>query len=459
VRTLFDAPAISVGELCRRIKGALEASFPEQLRVAGEVSKCTVSSLGHAYFALKDRDGLIACVCFRSTAAALSLQWPLPDGMAVEVLGRVTAYRERSQYQILVDDIVPVGRGELYRRFELLKEKLRREGLFDESRKRPLPSFIREVAIVTSRGAAALQDFLTTCRRRGAHVAVTLVHAPVQGGSAALRLTRAIRVAGRLPVEAVVVARGGGSIEDLWAFNTEAVARAIAVCRKPVITAIGHETDVTIADFVADRRAATPTAAAEMVAPDRRKLLAVVRDHMRRITRSLARVVGEAHRSHVRAIRALRLASDALIYEPSQRLDDLQLSLRSADPRRRAADFKRRIAGCSQRLRALAARAFLEALASTRDAEERQRLAFAKMMVGRRNTFDVAVARLAALGPANTLRRGYAIVFDERGSILTDSAQTAKGEHLDISLRRGRVYANVTGTEEHNGEERFEEQD
>jgi exodeoxyribonuclease VII large subunit len=459
MRSLFDAPAISVGELCRQIKYALDTAFPNRVRVAGEISDCKVVTSGHTYFDLKDRQGLLKCVCFRGTVAILDVRFPLPEGTAVEVLGRVTAYKERSQFQIVVDDVVPVGRGELYRKFELLKEKLLREGLFDDARKRPIPAFVRNVAIVTSRGAAALQDFLTTCRRRGAHVTVTLVHSAVQGEAAAAQLVRAIRSAGRLPVDVVVVARGGGSIEDLWAYNTEAVARAIAACAKPVISAIGHEIDVTIADFVADRRAATPTAAAEMVSPDRTKLLRALADYERRLVRSLLRVSGEARRRYVRALRDLEYAPQAMVDMPAQRLDDLETRLRSADPRKRTSDLRRRIAAAGRRLRVAGARAFVEAHALIGEIEERQRLALAKSIVGKLNRCDVAAARLAALGPGATLGRGYAIVFGPRGAILTDSAGAQIGNPLDITLRRGNVQAQVTGTKERHGQDYSEEKD
>jgi exodeoxyribonuclease VII large subunit len=457
MRTLFDAPAITVGELCRQIKGALESAFPTAVRVAGEVSKCTVAPSGHAYFSLKDADGLVQCVCWKTTVRSLDIAFPIADGTAVEVVGRVTAYKERSQFQIVVDDVVPTGRGELHRRYELLKEKLRREGLFDEERKRAIPSFVSSVAIVTSRGAAALQDFLTTCKRRGAHVSVTLVHAPVQGDAAIRPLAAAIAFAGTLPVDVVVVARGGGSIEDLWAFNTEPVARAIAACARPVISAIGHETDVTIADLVADRRAATPTAAAEMVSPDRRKLLEEIAARERRLRRSLARIASEAGRRFRAVSEALADAPQTLLGAAAQVVDGLDERLRFADPRRRVAGFEQRVGSARQRLSAAAARAFIAAFESIRLWEERRRLAFAKALVARQSAIDVAAARLSALGPSATLGRGYAIVFGARGAVLTDAARTARGESLDITLKRGRVRAAVTQTEVGSGEDRFEE--
>ena len=459
MRSLFDAPAITVGELCRRIKHAIDAAFAERVRVSGEISKCMVAASGHVYFALKDGEGLINCVCFRGTASMLDLRFPLDDGAAVEITGRVSTYNARGQFQLIVDDIVPLGRGELFRRFELLKERLQREGLFDESRKRPIPKYVQRVAIVTSRDAAALQDFLTTCRRRGAHVNVTLVHAPVQGEGAARRVASAIRYAGSLRVDVVVVARGGGSIEDLQAFNTEIVARAIARCARPVISAVGHETDVTIADFVADRRAPTPTAAAEMVSPDRRKLLEQLAAWERRFGRSIVRLAIVARSRFERASDDLTEAGYALVGQHAQRLDDIDVRLRAIDPRRRAVDYRRRIALAGQRLTVLTARSFLDAFERIRGAEERQRQAFAKTIIARRSELDVANGKLTTLGPSATLRRGYAIVFDARGAALTDSSNTRAGEPLNIELRRGRVSASVTATEDRHEQERHEEED
>lgn len=457
--SLFDAPPIGVGELCRRIKRAVEGSFPQRVRVSGEMSGCTVNrGSGHAYFTLKDAEAVVACVCFHNTLLDIAVTLPLPEGTAVEVLGRVTTYAQRSQYQLIVDDIVPVGRGELHRRFEQLKERLQREGLFAPERKRPLPESVRRVAIVTSRDAAALADFVTTCRRRGAHLDVTLVHAPVQGEAAAERLTAAIRRAAALPVDVVVVARGGGSLEDLWAFNTEAVARAIVSSPRPVISAVGHETDITIADFVADVRAATPTAAAELVSPDRTRLLRSLASSESRLVVLLRRALSMVRDRYERAAYDFEGVAESLVAERAQRVDDLEGRLRSADPRRRAAESRRRIATAAMRLRVATARAFAGAAQGVRDVEERLRLAFAQALLLRTNALDVASARLAALGPTETLRRGYAIVLAADGSALADSSRARVGDPLDIELHRGRLKASVTAKEEPRGEDDGQEE-
>jgi len=341
MRSLLEAQAISVGELCRRMRQALRQFFPAAVRVVGEVSQCRVAG-GHIYFALKDSQGLVDCVCFRSAAEKLRVTFPLADGVAVEVEGRVDIYERSSKYQILVDDVVLVGKGALHLEFELLKERLRREGLFAEERKRPIPAFIRDVAIVTSQNGAALQDFLTACRRRGAHVRVKVVHAPVQGASAAPALVRGIRLAGGMDVDVVVVARGGGSLEDLWAFNTEIVARAIVACRRPVISAIGHETDYTIADFVSDMRAATPTAAAEFVAREREALLVRIAADESRLRRGLLRVVDGTRSQYALTVRTVRRAGAILLASRVQRLDETTTGLWRCDPRRHGRGASRR---------------------------------------------------------------------------------------------------------------------
>jgi exodeoxyribonuclease VII large subunit len=439
---------MTVGELCRAIRGALEAAFPDRVRVTGEISKCSVAPSGHAYFSLKDKDGLVACVVWRSTLVRLDVAFPLADGAAVEVSGRLNIYKERSQFQLTVDDVVPQGRGALHRLFELLKEKLRREGLFDDERKRPIPEFVSKIAIVTSRGAAALQDFITTCRRRGGHVAITVVHAPVQGESAAPALAIAIARAGRLPVDVVVVARGGGSIEDLWAFNSEAVARAIAACNRPVISAIGHETDFTIADFVADKRAATPTAAAELVTADRFVLLRRIAQLDMRLGRSLARAVAHARDRFRRTLDELTRAPDAFIGGAAQTVDVLAAGVRRGDPRRRLAEGRRRIVEALARAHAAGPRAIERARSLSGSVQARLTSGFERVITARRNAFEVNNARLITLGPRATLARGYAIVYDARDRVLNDAAAAAAGDRIGVTLRRGGLTATVVTTEE-----------
>src|SRR6202022_3212598 len=350
MRSLFDAPSISVGELCRRIPSAVPGALPSSVRVLGEISGCRPFD-GNTYFTLKDREGLIDCYCYRDAAAQLQVKLPLADGTGGEVVGFVDIYERKSAYQLRVTDIIPVGKGALYLAFEQLKVKLDREGLFDAARKRPIPKFIRDVAIVTSRNAAALADFIATCQRRGAHVRIWLRHAPVHGAAAAPDLARAITSAGRLPVDVVVVARGGGSIEDLWAFNTEQVARAIVTCAKPVISAVGHETDITIADFVADKRGPTPTAGAELGAQGRDALLLRVEAAEARLRKALLRRGSLPPSEFGRAKRGLQRAATGVVYLRAQRLDDAAVQLGRCDPRKRIAQWQQRTRDARDRLR------------------------------------------------------------------------------------------------------------
>lgn len=442
MQSLFEAPPISVGELCRQIRRALGVQFPRRVRVLGEISKCQVID-GIAYFSLKDAQGLIDCICFRSTVQELGIKLPVEDGAAVEVDGFVDIYEFRSKYQIRVSNIVPVGLGALHLQFERLKEKLQREGLFERSRKRPIPKFLRAVAIVTSENAAALQDFVTTCRRRGAHIRISVVPAPVQGAAAAPALARAITAAGLLPVDVVVVARGGGSIEDLWAFNTEVVARAIAACAIPVISAVGHETDHTIADFVADLRAPTPTAAAEFVAQERNALLERIAGCEFRMRRALLRQAAGPRIALARTLRDLRRISLGMLERKSQRLDDHGQHLQRTDPRRRIRAWRERASAARRRLPVIGMRMVVRKMSEATAAQTSMSVRFAALAAQRRRTMDVVYAKLQALGPRQTLERGYAIAYGAQGQVLTDSAATKIGEKIAVELKAGWLSAIV----------------
>src|SRR3954447_56107 len=253
----------SVSELTAAIRGVLETGFGE-IWVEGELSNCRTWNTGHVYFTLKDGDAQIKAVMFRS--AVRYLKFKPEDGMHVIVRGQLSVYEPKGEYQIVCEHLEPRGLGALQMAVEQLKKKLHAEGLFDAARKRPLPSLPRTIGIVTSLDGAALRDIIKVLRRRHPNAHLVIRPARVQGESAAAEITRGLRAIARVPaVDVIILARGGGSIEDLWAFNEEVVARAIAACPVPVIAAVGHETDVTIADFVADLRAPTPSAAAELV--------------------------------------------------------------------------------------------------------------------------------------------------------------------------------------------------
>ena len=280
---------VSVSELNRLARGLLERGLPP-LWVSGEISNLTVAASGHAYFSLKDKGGQIRAVMFRGRVAGLPFR--LREGVQVEAFGQVSLYEARGDYQIQLDRMREAGLGRLFEAFERLKRQLGEEGLFDPARKRPLPAFPRRIGIVSSPSGAALRDVVSTLRRRMPSAPLVLYPTLVQGEAAPAQIVAAITQAAlRQEVDVLMVCRGGGSIEDLWAFNDETVARALAACPIPTISGVGHETDFTIADFVADLRAPTPTGAAEQVCPNRQALLAELAQREQRLRRAMQRLL------------------------------------------------------------------------------------------------------------------------------------------------------------------------
>ena len=261
---------LSISSLNRLVRDCLESTFPLTW-VAGEISNLTYAASGHVYFTLKDSSAQARCVMWRSRAQLLG--WRLENGQQIEARALVSFYEPRGEFQLNVETVRRAGQGNLFERFLRLKEKLESEGLFAVDRKRPLPAFPRRIAIVSSLQAAALRDVLTTLHRRAPHLRISIFPTPVQGDGAGLKIADALAQAGASDCDVTILCRGGGSIEDLWAFNEECVARAIRASAIPVVAGVGHETDFTIADFAADRRAPTPTAAAELASPDRDALL------------------------------------------------------------------------------------------------------------------------------------------------------------------------------------------
>jgi exodeoxyribonuclease VII large subunit len=404
------APVVSVSELNRRVRAALENQF-EILWVAGELSNVKKAPSGHWYFCLKDASAQIDCAMFRSRAQFLDFR--PENGQQVEVRARVTLYEPRGSYQLAVEEIRKAGLGALYEAFEKLKAKLQAEGLFEAARKKPLPAFARVIGLVTSPAAAALRDVLTTLRRRACMVEVILYPAQVQGETAGAQIARAIEIANtRAECDVLILCRGGGSLEDLWAFNEEIVARAIAASRLPIVSGVGHETDFTIADFVADLRSPTPTAAAVAASPDREALCAEVAALRRRIARDMRRILDVGAQRLDSAARRLLTPGERLARN-RERLAQLARRLRRALPEVPA-----------QRL-ALGRSARRFAVALTRGLRERsQRLAGAR-------------SALAHLDPTQVLGRGYSIVRDADGKVRTTSAGLAAGEPLDITFSEG----------------------
>ncbi len=397
--SLFS-PTWSVKELTAYIKELFDIDFRLQdVEVSGEVSNYTRARSGHLYFTLKDDAAQLKCVMWRT--AAERVRFPLQDGDAIVVHGRVSVYEASGAYQLYADRIDPTGRGDLALAFERLKEKLAAEGLFDAENKRPLPGFPRKIGIVTSADAAALRDILNVLGRRFPLGSVLIAPTLVQGEQAPGQIVRALEwINGRDDVDVIILARGGGSMEDLWAFNDERVARAIFQARHPIICGVGHETDFTIADFVADVRAPTPSAAAELVAPDLADLPYALKGIRERLQSSMLNLLEQAN-GHVRSEgQALQLLS------PRGRLDNAH----------------QRVDGYEMRLDQ----------------------AMLRQMERRRTRVAVQEVELNTVSPLATLARGYAIVRNEAGHLIRSKTQVTPADVLRIQVTDGSFGATAT---------------
>ena len=431
-----------VSELAEILRGLLEDSLP-RIWVQGEISNLSRPASGHWYFTLKDDRAQMRCAMFKG--ANFHVRPPPKDGDQVLVRGQVTLYPARGDLQLICEHLEPAGEGALLRAFEQLKARLAAEGLFDEKLKRPLPRVPRAIGVITSSTGAAVQDILTTLSRRFPLGQVFLLPVPVQGVEAAPAIVRALaELPKRAPVDVIILARGGGSLEDLWAFNEEVVARAIRACAVPVISGVGHEIDFTIADFAADKRAPTPTAAAELVSPD-------VADWLRqigRLTQALADGVVHAleeqgERLHRAESRIQLLHPGRRLNEAAQRLDELGLRLAQA----RTHLFERlrsrwqtiqvrlynthpetRMQLCQVQTRSLEAR--LQGLMAQRLQQSRAALAQAQSV-------------LHSLSPRAVLERGYAVARTRSGEVVTDASKLVAGDSLEILLARGGVDVEV----------------
>lgn len=436
----------SVGTLTERLRGTLETEFFD-VWVEGEISNLNMASSGHWYFSLKDEHAQIRAVVWRTTARLQRLR--PRDGMRVLVRGGVKVYPPKGEYQLVVEVLEPLGKGALQAAFEELKQRLEREGLFARERKRPLPLLPRRIGLVTSPQGAVLRDVLRVLRRRYPNVELLLYPARVQGPEAAGEIAQGIAVLNRLPgVDVLIVARGGGSLEDLWPFNEERVARALLASRLPTISAVGHETDYTIADFVADLRAPTPSAAAEMVVRAKVDLQAQLAGLDRQRDAALERRLQHV-RARVHALRAHRVfaAEQGRLQRHAQRVDELQgraeRALLVALERERA------------RLRRGATR--LEAFRLERQlAQRRQRLddATARLVrhagsesAARHAHLAQAAARLASLSPLAVLARGYALAFDHEGRLVRAPEDLQVGQELRLRLQGGDLRVGVLAKE------------
>ena len=439
----FEQPAvITVSALNQAVGRLLERSFPLTW-IAGEISNFTRASSGHWYFTLKDDGAQVRAVMFRGRAQYAGF---VPrEGDKVEVRALVTLYGPRGDYQINVEAIRRAGVGALFEAFMRLKEKLTNAGLFDETRKRPLPLFPRTIGIVTSPQAAALRDVLTALRRRAPHVRVVLYPTLVQGQLAAAQIADAIDTASlRAECDVLIVCRGGGSIEDLWCFNEEAVAYAIANCRMPVISGVGHETDFTIADFAADLRAATPTAAAELAATPRGDWLASLRADATDLRRAMRRALDDAQQTLDHHARRL-LSPTARIRQ--QRLQLLALSTAMMHATRAPLGQSRhaldRLTGrlTARRPDTRPVRAHLAAL------QHRCAINIDRQLAHKRAALQGLAAQLELLNPQRTLERGYAIVTDAQGAILRSPRQIQPRSALTVRLAEGSAVVEVASVQ------------
>ncbi len=437
----------SVSRLNRVAKQVLERAFPFYVWVEGEISNLSRPPSGHVYFSLKDGQAQVRCALFR--AELRRLDTPPQDGMQVIVRAQVSLYEGRGEFQLLVTELEQAGEGALRRALEALKKRLHEEGLFAPAHKKPLPRLPRRIGILTSPTGAVLHDIVTTLRRRFPAIAVLLYPIPVQGEGASRQIAAAIRLASeRRECDALILARGGGSLEDLRPFNEEPVARAIFACEIPLVSGIGHETDVTIADLVADVRAPTPTAAAELLSPDQqewherfahkeRQLLRLLRDALRRRQQQLdglgARLVHPRRRivlhgeQLLAGRRRLLLGMKAALGMWAATLNTVSARLGACAPRARVRELSGRCEHLAGRLRR----------------------AIAYDLERRRARLRRAAQRLQALSPLATLARGYAIIQDPKtGRVLRQAQELAPGDALRAQLARGRLDCVVSRVEE-----------
>lgn len=489
---LFARPSrriYTVGELTRELKGLVEGRFPA-VHVEGEISNFRRNSAsGHLYFTLKDQGASLRCALFRNQARLL--RFAPADGLHVLARGRLSVYEAAGEYNLVLDSMEPLGAGALALRFEELKQRLANEGLFDPRAKRPLPFIPRRIGVVTSPTGAAVHDFLRMLHHRWPGMPVVIAPARVQGDGAAAEICRAIDRVSALPdVDVVVVTRGGGSLEDLWAFNEEVVARAIRRSPVPVVSAVGHEVDFTISDFAADVRAPTPTGAAEAVVRVRADLAEALRVSEGRLRRALDRQL-ENRRARLESARTALPDPRKLIADRRMALDRLgqraersarerlraeRLVLRSRDEALQGAHPRARLAGVREVLGRLAERS--ERLLRERLRRERveadaraeslgrfsaaQRIAGAREDLRRlesrsaraaqvalavaRHRFADTAGRLDALSPLKVLSRGYALAFDRDGNLLRSPALLSAGDRVRVRLSQGSFDAEVTGT-------------
>ena len=433
--------ALTVSELNHQARHLLETSFM-QVWVEGELSGFSRPSSGHWYFSLKDQKCQIRCAMFRGANQRIRT---LPrEGDQIRIRGKVTLYENRGDFQIIVEHLEPAGLGALQQAFEALKARLQGEGLFDPARKKPIPATPRHIGVVTSPTGAAIHDILTVLKRRCPAIPVTLYPTAVQGQPATADIVQAIdRAQQHGLADVLIIGRGGGSLEDLWCFNEEAVARAIAACPIPTVSAVGHEVDVTIADFVADLRAPTPSAAAEKISPDQQDWLRRLTEQQGRLGQSARRLLQRLHNQLGHLSARLRDPRRELL-EKAQRMDELELRLNKAI-RDRLDQQKQKTDYLIQRMSAQSPRRTLKTVREqTQRLEERLTLATRHQLRQKDERLQHIAQTLHVVSPLATLGRGYAIVKDDNDRIVRKAGDLETGSQITARLGHGSVSARVT---------------
>ncbi len=433
---------LSVGELNSNIQHLFGREFC-RIWVAGEISGCRLAASGHYYFSLKDADSQVKCALFKGSARFI--RFKPQEGLAVLVRGSLEVYSARGEYQLIIEQLELQGAGSLQASFEQLKSRLAAEGLFHPERKRPLPVHPRRIGLITSPDGAVLQDMLQVLGRRFPGLHLRLYPAQVQGEGAVEQLCAALQHFGTKSwAQVVILARGGGSLEDLWSFNDERLARAIAASAVPVISAVGHETDFTIADFVADHRSPTPSAAAEIVICTRDSLLLELREYSSKMTRAFRyRLIIAARDVQSRGIERTHTLIGRSITRRMQQVDEADTQLRALQTRvlegarRRLTDLRRRVEESNLPLRFARNRHRQELL------QQRLLSAWQNTLRAKASRLHAGRAHLTQLSPLSVLERGYAIVEKRSGQILRSSSDSAVNEPLRIRLHRGELEAQV----------------
>jgi exodeoxyribonuclease VII large subunit len=434
---------LSISQLNAQARTLLERGLGS-VWLEGEISNLARPASGHWYFSLKDESAQVRCAMFRSRS--MLVRFPVKDGAQVLARGRVSLYEARGEFQVVVEHLEEAGEGALRRRFEELKKKLLAEGLFAAEKKQPLPTLPRRIGVITSPTGAALRDILHILQRRFPAVPVLIYPVAVQGEAAPREIVQALQVAdARRDCDVLILARGGGSLEDLMAFNDESVARAISACGIPVISGVGHETDVTIADFVADERAPTPSGAAERAVPDSAQYLRALSALERGLAQSIRRKLLSLRQSLAHSERALgHLSPRARLLQHAQRLDELEQRLQRAvivrleRARLRLANAAVLLGRSSPVRRLVPLKQRLEA------AQRRVPVAMLRRLQAARERFERSLRTLNAVSPLATLDRGYAIVTDDGSHVVTDASSLVPGSSIEARLARGSVRATVT---------------